>query len=586
MRHLGLVFLLVFVGMSGPARAASSTLPTAPSGGESERTQQRAALSTAGLATVVVLCALWLLSLRLRVSKQTRQIRAQNAQEKLLDARYRDLFETAGDAVWVTDRDNLIVALNRAAEELLKTTRDRARGLPIATFISTEESELIRASRVRHRDEPFELELVPESGSRVIAEVTSRLLPNGGVQTVARNVTERKKMQARAQQAQTLEALGRMAGGIAHDFNNLLTIINASSAALVDQLPPGDPNRALAGEVLGAGTRAANLTRRLLSFSRPRLNATSPVDLMRAVSDSVGLLRRLIGPEVTLEVELAPETPWVRGDVGLIEQILMNLCLNAKDAMPGGGTLTVRTGRAPSGVAILTVADTGIGMSQELKARVFEPFFTTKEVGKGTGLGLATVYSAVQALGGQIRLYSEVGRGTAFAIEFPSVPAPNEDTVLLMPVTVGLSEPTPIPDQSWGVGKTVLLVEDDEAIRAIAERGLAGHGLLVRMAEEGTEALAILEELGGQVQLLVTDLMMPGMTGVELAQRIRAMQPNVRVVFMSGYDADDLDTTALPSGTWSFLRKPFVASDVGIAARDLIRGVPRSAAVLAAHPDA
>jgi PAS domain S-box-containing protein len=568
--------------MSGAARASQpgSAPATDPTTAESYWKQHQASLSAVGLAALLIVGAVWLLALRVRVSKQTRQIRAQYAQERLLDARYRDLFETAGDAVWVTDRDNLIVALNQAAEELLKTTRDRAIGLPIATFISPDETDLTRASRVRNKDEPFELELMPETGPRVIAEVTSRLLPNGGVQTVARNVTERKKLQARAQQQQTLEALGRMAGGIAHDFNNLLTVINASAATLVDQLPAGEPSRTLAGEILGAGTRAANLTRRLLSFSRPRLNATAPLDLARAVSDSAGLLRRLAGAEVKFEVELAPDTPWVRGDVGLIEQILMNLCVNAKDAMPGGGTLTLRTGRGPTGAAVLTVADTGVGMSPEVQARVFEPFFTTKEVGKGTGLGLATVYAAVQALGGQIRLYSDVGRGTAFSIEFPAVPAPNEDTVPLMPVAVGVSDPTPKPEQSWGVGKTVLLVEDDEAILEIARSGLAGHGFHVEASTQGAEALALAERLGGQVQLLVTDLMMPGMTGVELAQRVLAMQPALRVLFMSGYDADEVDTSALPAGTWSFLRKPFHhPSDVGTAARDLLRGVPRRPAV-------
>ncbi|HET6572587.1 MAG TPA: ATP-binding protein, partial [Fimbriiglobus sp.] len=500
-------------------------------------THRRAALAAAALAGLCILGTVWVGTLRHRVRSQTEQMRRQLEHESVLDARYRDLFEGAGDAVWVTDRDGSIVALNRAGEALLGLTRDEAMGRRIAEFIPPDEAGLARASQVTRLGVPYELTVVSLTGTTAVVEVSSQVLPDGGVQTIARNVTERKRHQDRAQRVQKLEAIGRLAGGIAHDFNNLLTVINGSAELLRDRLPEGEPTRALADEVLDAGNRAANLTRQLLAFSRQRFVAPAPLDLNETVAGTAGLLRRLIGEDVTLVTELSPDAPWVLAEAGLIEQVLMNLAINARDAMPKGGTLTVRTAAAPGGLARLTVVDTGVGMDEATQARVFEPFYTTKPVGQGTGLGLATVYGVVQTLGGVIRFTSERGRGTVFEVDLPALDRGQESEVGGQRSEVGgqrsevggqrtevrgqndgqplsdlrpptsdlcpptsdsppgpdLAAPTPIPNTlgAWGRPYTVLLVEDDESVRGLTRSILEDQGLTVLTAEDGPAALAL-----------------------------------------------------------------------------------------------
>jgi two-component system cell cycle sensor histidine kinase/response regulator CckA len=533
--------------------------------------REQVGLVIAGLVVLVgvyFLATVWVVTLRNRVRRQTEQIRRQLEHEAALEARYRDLFEGAGDAVWVTDRDGRIVALNRAGEALLGLSRDEAVGRRIAEFIPPSEADLARASQVSRLGAPFELTVVPRSGPAAVVEVSSRVLPDGGVQTIARNVTERKRLQDRAQRVQKLEAIGRLAGGIAHDFNNLLTVINGTAEALRDLLPPGTPERALADEVLDAGGRAANLTRQLLAFSRQRFVAPAPLDLNRAVAGTAGLLRRLVGEDVRLVTELAPDTPWVLAEAGLIEQVLMNLAVNARDAMPDGGTLTIRTARAADGAARLTVADTGVGMDEATQARVFEPFFTTKPVGQGTGLGLATVYGVVQSLGGAIRFTSEVGKGTAFEIDLPALA--DRDRPAAPP---GVSEPTPVPPTggAWGKPYTVLLVEDDEAVRALARGVLEAQGLTVLTAEDGLAALAASRSHPGPLHLLVTDVEMPNMTGAELAEQARAVRPDLKVLFISGYPPDEGPWADGPAERPDFVRKPFTPTELAAKVREVLR---------------
>ncbi len=533
---------------------------------------EQVGLVIAGLVVLVgvyFLATVWVVTLRNRVRRQTEQIRRQLEHEAALEARYRDLFEGAGDAVWVTDRDGRIVALNRAGEALLGLSQDEAVGRRIAEFIPPSEADLARASQVSRHGAPFELTIVPKTGPAAVVEVSSRVLPDGGVQTIARNVTERKRLQDRAQRVQKLEAIGRLAGGIAHDFNNLLTVINGTAEGLRDRLPPGSPERALADEVLDAGGRAANLTRQLLAFSRQRFVAPAPLDLNRAVAGTAGLLRRLVGEDVQLVTELAPDAPWVLAEAGLIEQVLMNLVVNARDAMPDGGALTIRTAKAPDGAARLTVADTGVGMDEATQARVFEPFFTTKPVGQGTGLGLATVYGVVQTLGGAIRFTSEVGKGTAFEIDLPALP--DRDRPADGPP--GVSEPTPVPPTggAWGKPYTVLLVEDDEAVRALARDILEAQGLTVLAAEDGPAALAAGRSHPGPLHLLVTDVEMPNMTGAELAEQARAVRPDLKVLFISGYPPDEGPWADGPAERPDFVRKPFTPAELAAKVREVLR---------------
>jgi signal transduction histidine kinase len=470
---------------------------------------------------------------------------------------------------------------------LLGLPQGDAIGRPIADFIPPDEAGLARASQVSRLGAPFELTVVSQTGSPAVVEVSSQVLPDGGVQTIARDVTERKRHEDSAHRVQKLEAIGRLAGGIAHDFNNLLTVINGSAEILRDRLPDGEPARALAEEVLDAGNRAANLTRQLLAFSRQRFVAPAPLDLNQVVSGIAGLLRRLIGEDVQLVADLAPDAPWVLAETGLIEQVLMNLAVNARDAMPRGGTLTIRTAKAPGGLARLTVADTGVGMDEATQAKVFEPFFTTKPVGQGTGLGLPTVYGVVQTLGGVIRFTSARGRGTTFEVDLPALasegrepasgvrrPDDSADGRLRPPGSCSLSEPTPLPNSlsTWGKPYTVLLVEDDDAVRGLAQSILENQGLTVRTASDGPAALAACRERPDDpLHLLITDVVMPRMSGTELAEEVLTEKPGLKVLFMSGYTADEAPGVDGPAARWDFVHKPFTPAELTAKVREVLR---------------
>jgi PAS domain S-box-containing protein len=537
-------------------------------------TYHQLVLAIVAMSVGIIAGAVWVVVLRYRVRRQTALLCEQYEHEAALQARYRDLFEAAGDAVWVTDRDGRIVDLNRAGERLLGMPRHEAAGRPITNFIPPGEADLARASKVARSDTPFELTVIPHAGPPVQVEVACRVLPDGGVQTMARDVTERKKLQDRVQRGQKLEAVGQLAGGIAHDFNNLLTVINGSAEMLRDRLPEADPSRHLADEILDAGGRAANLTRQLLAFSRQRFVTPVALDLNRVITEMAGLLRRMVGEGVELVLDLAPNAAWVKGDTGLIEQILMNLSVNARDAMPGGGTLTVRTVRTPDNQIRLVVADTGTGMDATTQARVFEPFFTTKPIGQGTGLGLATVYGVVQTLGGSIRFASEVGHGTTFEIDLPpaaaDTPRPLADGP---PAAPSVTTRTPHPQSlaPWGKPYTVLLVEDDDSVRALARSILEAYGLTVWAANDGDEALAQLARQPEPPHLLITDANLPRMSGEELAERVRAERPGVRVLCMSGYDARDLPWMATRGDDAEFIRKPFTPSELAEKVRSVLQ---------------
>jgi two-component system cell cycle sensor histidine kinase/response regulator CckA len=383
-----------------------------------------------------------------------------------------------------------------------------------------------------------------------------------GVVGVYQDLTERKRLEEQLRHAQKMEAVGRLAGGIAHDFNNLLTII-LGNTHLLRQAPPSGPDcPQLVDDIHGAADRAAALTRQLLTFSRRQPSCPEVIDLNEVVSTLAGLLRRLLGECVTTRTQLAPTPVHVRADRGQIEQVVMNLAINAKDAMPGGGTLTIGTAaittapHGPGGTATrfarLTLTDTGVGMTDEVKAHIFEPFFTTKEVGKGTGLGLATVYGIVEAAGGHIEVESAPGAGTTFRIGLPWCDAqPSPSAVRVMRNAVR--------GAAVGRGRSVLLVEDEDGIRKLARFTLEGQGYEVIEADGGEAALELLTP-GRRIDLLVTDLIMPGMDGRELAARLRAARPDAGVVFMSGYVPESLRLDGVPDAL--FLAKPFTPAEL------------------------
>jgi signal transduction histidine kinase len=382
-----------------------------------------------------------------------------------------------------------------------------------------------------------------------------------------REMEERREMERMLLQSQKLEAVGKLAGGIAHDFNNLLAVIAGNAGLLANRMDQADPKQALLGEITGACKRAASLTQQLLTFSRAQVVAREIVDLNDVVSTLGRMLGRVIGEEIELRVRLMHSAALVHGDRGQLEQVVMNLIVNARDAMPNGGVLTVETfdassaepratgmGKLPAGSYVaLRVADNGTGMDSATQERIFDPFFSTKE-GKGTGLGLSTVYGIVKESGGGISVTSAAGEGSTFVVYFPRAEAPSSQCVL-----------TPRwPEPARG-GERVLVVEDQGPLREVLGQTLRDMGYEVECARDAAEALRIVEGRLETIDLLITDVILPRMRGPELALRLREMRPELKVLFMSGYT----DGGAIPEGA-ALLTKPFSPDELARRIRDVL----------------
>jgi signal transduction histidine kinase len=384
-----------------------------------------------------------------------------------------------------------------------------------------------------------------------------------------------RKLEQELRQAQKMEAIGRLAGGVAHDFNNLLTVITGYARLALARSRPGDPSNGDLEEVIRASEGAASLTRQLLTFSRQQVTAPTVLNLNQRVTELSRMLKRIIGEDVTLVTRLDSSLANVKADAGQVEQVIMNLAVNARDAMPEGGTLTIETRNdtldewearelsdAPKGPhVLLTVADTGTGMTAETKAHLFEPFFTTKAPGKGTGLGLSTVYGIVRQSGGSIDVITEPGRGATFRIRLPRV----DESVEAVKGTKWMRR-TPAGSES------VLLVEDSDSLRRLVNLLLTRQGYTVLVARDGEDALKVSAGHQGPIHLLVTDVVMPRMGGPELAGRIVTTRPDIRVLFTSGYlDGAGLDLT-LENGTTAFLAKPFTPDQLARKVRETLEG--------------
>jgi len=388
------------------------------------------------------------------------------------------------------------------------------------------------------------------------------------------DITERRHLEDQFRQSQKMEAVGRLAGGVAHDFNNLLTIINGYGALMLGSLPAGDPNRELVGEVVAAGERAAGLTRQLLAFSRKAVIEPRVLDLKAVVTDVDRMLRRIVGEDIELAVAADPGTGAVRADPGQVEQVILNLVVNARDAMPRGGRITIevrnveldetysrtRPDARPGPHVLLAVADTGCGMDQATITRVFEPFFTTKGE-HGTGLGLATVHGIVRQSGGHVGVYSEVGRGTTFKVYLPRVETP-------------ASAPPSRPGRSAMPrgSETVLLVEDEDGVRALTRHVLRGCGYTVLEARDGAEAIRVAQAHTGRIDLLTTDVVMPRMGGREVADRVSAIHPGIKLLFLSGYTDDAVVRHGILEAQVAFLQKPFTPTSLATKVRDVLDG--------------
>ena len=380
------------------------------------------------------------------------------------------------------------------------------------------------------------------------------------------DITERRRLEAQLLHAQKMEAIGRLAGGVAHDFNNLLTVILGGTAALQLDLGPG-PLLDLVHEIDDAGRRAAALTRQLLTFSRRQVLVAVELDVNRVVRDSLRMLARVIGEDIELAVMTAPEPLPVVADVSQVEQVLLNLVINAREAMPAGGRLTITTAlvrRASGPTAVLSVRDTGCGVDVATRARMFDPFFTTKPRGQGSGLGLSTVHAIVDGLGGHVEVDSAVGQGCEMRVFVPSRRAP-------APATRVRETPTQIRGD-----ETILVVEDEDGVRNLVKRVLDGQGYRVLIARTASEALRLCQDAA--IDLVLTDVIMPGMGGLALADRVRVIRPGARVLFMSGYTAEETAVAAGPA----LLAKPFAPGDLVVRVREALDAPawPRGAAPL------
>ena len=382
-----------------------------------------------------------------------------------------------------------------------------------------------------------------------------------------------RKSEDQLRQAQKLEAIGRLAGGVAHDFNNLLTAIMGYGSLLRGRLRPEDPALRDTEEILRAAERAAGLTRQLLAFSRQQVLEPKVIDLNAVVTGLDKMLRRLIGEDIDLVTAPAPGLAHIKADPGQLEQVLMNLAVNARDAMPEGGKLTIETANVdldegyaqarvdlkPGRYVMLAVSDTGCGMGAEVRARMFEPFFTTKERGRGTGLGLSTVHGIVKQSEGHIEVYSEVGHGTTFKIYLPRVEGALDSAL----------RPDVLPVGTEGT-ETILLVEDEDVIRRVVSQSLGLRGYTVIEAGDGSEAIAVCDRLGQSIDLLITDVVMPLMNGPDLAQRIAAIRPHLKVLFMSGYTDRALIHQGLRRAGTAFIQKPFTPDALAQKVREIL----------------
>jgi len=436
------------------------------------------------------------------------------------------------------------------------------------------------------------VECVRKNGSAIVARISGRMIPNGkagnSFEIFMENITETRTLELQLRQAQKMEAIGRLAGGIAHDFNNLLMVISGYSELLLDRLGADPRLRGPAQEISSATQRATSLTRQLLAFSRKQMLAPKVLDLNEVVTENLKMLTRMIGEDIDLVMVPAPALGAVRADPGQIDQVIMNLAVNARDAMPQGGKLTIETANvsldedfarahaplSPGEYVMLSISDTGVGMDSETQSRIFEPFFTTKGA-KGTGLGLSTVYGIVKQSGGYIFVESQPERGTALRVYFPRVDG-QEDAANARDA-LGLSR----ADRGQ---ETILLVEDENNLRRLARQYLETHGYRILEAADGAAALQIANGHKGAIDLLLTDVIMPGMNGRELADRITAQRPDIRLLYMSGYTEDAIGHNGTLDTGINLLQKPFSLPTLKDKVREVLDSEPiPQDAVMARH---
>jgi len=546
----------------------------------SMRELQKRLFTTASFAAFGVLVSR-LLAMRRKAMEATK--RAAEALQKS-QMRYRLLAENISDVIWVFDiKTKQATYVSPSVTQLLGYSVDEARSLRKRDLFAPASlpgvlemsSEKIAEQMAKSESSlTFEQEMRRKDRTPVWTETSPSVLNDDSGEPkelifVMRDISERKQTEERLLQSQKMEAIGRLAGGVAHDFNNILTTIVGNLDIIGSDSSLAGKSRVLVGEVLTAANRASKLTRQLLSFSRQRVTVAEVLNLNDVLRQMNSMLKRLIREDIKIEFDLEKNLASIRADSVQMEQVIMNLAVNARDAMPHGGTLSMRTHSLlfrlrrrtshgyvdPGAYVVLSVSDTGEGISPASVSHIFEPFYTTKQMGRGTGLGLSTVYHIVEQSSGRLDVMSELGKGTCFKIYLPAV---GEDAMRVENV-VEVSEPQPVVQ---GRGETILVVEDELAVMDLIERVLTMAGYDARTAASGGEAMAMAQELGDGVALLLTDVIMPEIQGEELAKIITSRCPSTKVLFMSGYTDDAIEHVSGPAKKKWFISKPFTPDDL------------------------
>ncbi len=506
------------------------------------------------------------------------------------EQRYRELFNSIRDSILLTNTARNIIDCNQAFTEQFGYTQQEIKGQKTASVYANEKEYQTMGQKLqKYIDQPnfiYVIHYKKKSGEVFPGETNVFYLRDSSGQVIGfigiikdisqrmRAEQEKARLEVQLNQAQKMEAIGRLAGGVAHDFNNLLTTILGNAELALLDLKQNEPFYNILTEIKGAGDKASALTRQLLAFSRRQVMQPEILDLNELLQDMSRMLRRIIGEDIELEILPASGLGLVEIDPGQLEQVIMNLAVNARDAMPGGGKLTIEIADAdldriyseshgrvvrPGPYVLLAVSDTGQGMPPEIQAQIFDPFFTTKDKGKGTGLGLSTVYGIVKQSSGYIWVYSEPEAGTTFKIYLPRVEKHS-----------GHEQPPKEQEQDHSGTETILVVEDDQAVRNIAAYSLRIYGYRVLTASDGAQALARVQEEKDQIHLVLTDVVMPQIGGLEMVQELKKLQPGLKVLYMSGYTTNSIVHHGILDQGVDFLQKPFTPNSLASKVREVL----------------
>ena len=500
------------------------------------------------------------------------------------EERYRDLFDNATDLVCMAAPDGSLLYVNKAWQQGTGYGDDEIGRMQLLDIVHPESrgyytevvDRVLRGERLDH----VELVFMPKAGPPITVEGNLSCTFKDGVPStvrgIYRDVTERKRVEEQLRRAERMQAAGKLAGGVAHEVNNMMTGVIGFSEFVLRSLEPDDPRKADVEEVIKAGTRAADVTRQLLAFTRQQVLRPQMVQINAVVSEMEKMLRRSLGEDKLLELRLSPEAGEIRADRGQLEQVLINLVLNARDAMTGHGRVSIETALAvwddvyaqrhggvdiPLGrYVMLAVSDNGCGMDDDVQERIFEPFFTTKPIGQGTGLGLSTVYGIVKQSGGYVWVYSEPGEGSVFKVYLPQARVASEpDEPAIEPVTAPA-----------GGSETILVIEDESVVRKLACRGLRDHGYNVVEAPNGAQALRYIREHPQLVDLVISDVVMPEIGGREFGQRLATLDPDLPILYMSGYTGEDVVQRGLLDPGAPFQQKPFTPAGLALKVRQML----------------